>query len=297
MTNQTYKTFFIMLIVIFIWVFSLPILFITSIIWLPVGSALIITSSAISLLAQIHYNDKIIIDGTMRKIMNSIPFSEWFESYTEHQDTYNNGLILAHPHGILCCGMVIHHFKSKNTVMAVAPILFYVPIFGWAARSCGLIPATNEMIRKALNNKYKVILYIGGVEELIAHPNNQLYIEKRWGYLKIIRDLKIPVTIAWVKGENNTFYLPSIPFLKLRQLMVKYLGVGIMFPWIFGWKNIWIPKPVALDVHFKKLKFAQNLNSLKELKHSYHLNLFQLIQIVYGEESQESKHFRQFLLA
>ena len=40
--------------------------------------------------------------------------------------------------------------------MAVAPILFYVPIFGWFARAWGLIPASDKMIRKALAEGHSV---------------------------------------------------------------------------------------------------------------------------------------------
>lgn len=291
---MSYKSFISMFFIIFLWVFTLPLMFAICIICLPVGSILLTVSYIISVYVQWYYQENIIANGIMRKIFSKIPFESWFESYTVHKTPAENGIILAHPHGILCCGMVIYHFKNTKSVMAVAPILFYIPIFGWMARSCGLIPATNNMIKKALIEKYNVILYVGGIEELIAHENNELYIKKRWGYLKIIKDLKPNITIAWIQGESQTFFLPPLPFLNLRQYISKKIGFAIMFPWIFGWNSIWIPKPVPLQVNFKVLPTPDSFQ-LTELKKWYHSNLLQLIRQVYASESKETLHYQKFV--
>ncbi len=281
-----FSLFLIISSIIFIWIYSLPILFITSLIWLPLGAFLLISSASLSFYIQWKHHDKIIVKSIWRDMMRCIPFRDWFKSYDAFYTTHEipqNSLILAHPHGILCCGMVIYHFEQEKTIMAVAPILFYIPIFGWFARTWGLIPATDYMIRKALREGHSVILYIGGVQELLAHENKSLYIEKRWGYLKIIKDLKCNVVSAWVKGEYDTFFLPPLPMLKLRQKWVKWTKIGIMFPWIFGWNSLWLPKPVDIEVWFKTMKF-DDVSELKALKHYYHLNLRALIQEVYHSE-------------
>ena len=283
------ELFLIMSIIIFIWVFSLPLLFITSMIWLPIGSALLITTATVSFYIQWHHADTIIGQSMWKDIMSCIPIADWFESYTVRGNVPPPGtLILAHPHGILCCGMIIFHFQTKNTVMAVAPILFYVPIFGWFARHWGLIPATDKMIRKALLENYKVILYPGGVQELIGHENKKLYINKRWGYLKIIKDLKCKVACAWTKGEFETFFLPSLPALEYRQKLVKWTRIGIMFPWIFGWNSMWMPRRVPLEINIKMLNSSQG--ELMELKHLYHHLLRQIIVEVYGSGQPVTEH-------
>ena len=106
-----------MAVIIFIWVFSLPILFITSVLWLPIGSALIITTASISFYIQWHHADTIIVQSVWRDMISCIPIADWFESYNVHGNVPPpRTLILAHPHGILCCGMIIYHFQQKNTV-------------------------------------------------------------------------------------------------------------------------------------------------------------------------------------
>ena len=288
-----YKVAIVMFVTIFIWVFSLPLLFLTSVFWLPLGSALITGCVAFSMWVQWHHQDDIVVESTWRDMIACLKLRQWFESYTVHWKGESfippNSLIVAHPHGILCCGMLIYHFENKHTVMAVAPILFYVPIFGWLARSWGLIPATDFMIRKALKEGHSVILYIGGVEELIATCERQLYIQPRWGYLKIINDLKINVISVWVKGEYDTFMSPPLPLLELRQRLVKYVKVGIMFPWIFGWNSIWMPRPVELDLYMRNCGQCE-LTSLKAIKGWYHAHLRQTIALAYEKEPQANAY-------
>ena len=132
---------------------------------------------------------------------------------------------------------------------------------------------------------HSVILYIGGVEELIATCERQLYIQPRWGYLKIINDLKINVISVWVKGEYDTFMSPPLPLLQLRQRLVKYVKVGIMFPWIFGWNSIWMPRAVKLDVYVNNCGVTE-LSSLESIKGWYHAHLRQTIAQAYASEPQ-----------
>lgn len=282
-----YKVAFFMFVTIFIWIFSLPLLVMTATFWFLPGSALLVGCTTFSMWVQWRHHDDIIVSSLWRDMVSCIKFRTWFKSYKQHWtgDTFipKNSLIVAHPHGILCCGMMIYHFENKHTVMAVAPILFYIPIFGWVARSWGLIPATDYMIRKALTEGHSVILYIGGVEELIATCERRLYIEPRWGYLKIINDLKINVISVWVKGEYDTFISPPLPLLELRQRLVKYVKVGIMFPWIFGWNSIWMPRRVALDVHLLNCGKPYT-TSLPATKGWYHHHLRQTLEKAYAEE-------------
>ena len=194
--------------------------------------------------------------------------------------------IIGHPHGILSCGMIIHHFESDNTVFAVAPILFHIPIFGWLARHMALIPASKHMIKKALRENHKVILMVGGIEELLAHSQRKLYLQKRYGYVKIAKELKKSLIPVYIEGEYDTFYNPSLPFLTFRQWLSKMLGFGIMFPWVFGWNGLWLPKRIPLSLHFGSPVQSDEC-SLKELKHRYHRSLCQLMGSVYQETPQK----------
>lgn len=287
---KAFKAFALMFVVIFIWIFTLPLLFLTSIIWLPLGALLIISLTTISFLVQLHHAENITVNGVTRKLVANVPLESWFKGY-EVADSNPTGFIIAHPHGILCCGMVVYHFRKRtDTVFAVAPILFYIPVFGWLARDLGLIPASDFMIRKALKEGHTVIMYVGGVEELIAHEKRELYIEKRWGYLKIIRDLKCKVTCAWTKGEFDTFFLPPMPMLRLRQRVAKILGFGIIFPWVFGWNSIWVPRRIPLKVSFFTLQQTNSLR-LEDLKQWYHQGLRHIIGLSERSERTRLENF------
>lgn len=219
----------------------------------------------------------------IRQFIKNLDVKRWFHSVTIHGNS--GDFIIGHPHGILCCGMVIYHFESNHTVFAVAPILFYIPIFGWLIRHMGLIPASKYMIQKALRNNHKVILMVGGIEELISHSNKKLYLEKRWGYLKIAKETGKTLTPVWIEGEFDTFYNPSMPFLSVRQQLSRFVGMGIMFPWIFGWYGTWLPKRKRLTVHFGDS--IEPYLPLMELKHQYHASLCRLIGKVYEVAPRE----------
>ena len=140
--------------------------------------------------------------------------------------------------------------------MAVAPILFYIPIFGWMARSCGLIPATNNMIKKALIEKYNVILYLGGIEELIAYEKNELYIKKRWGYLK-------------AKNEWITFlfrYFSHLESFNHDQFMASSVGF-IMKKTTLGFQKIKVQllKITSDALYEGEMKFLPFMNLLNDL--------------------------------
>ncbi len=264
--------------VIFIWIFSIPLLILTSIIWIPAGVGAAIVSTVVSGYIQWTMEDDIVIDGIFRKLVALLPLKEWFTPFSVKgkADEDTPLLILGHPHGILCCGLVIYHFSRKNTVFAVAPILFYIPIFGWVARSMGLIPASFKMIKKALTEKHSVIMAVGGIEGLISHPHQTLYITKRYGYLKIAMDTKTPLKPVYIQGEFDTFYSPRLPFLKERRVLAR-LGIPVLFPYVFGFCGTWLPKRVPLTLHFGERLEVGNLE-LMELKRRYHDELRHLLE-------------------
>ena len=236
---------------VFVWIFSIPFLLVTAFLWVPIGAGMLALCAGIAMYVQIQYSDRVVVRSIWRDLFSAMPLSTWFESWSTVGATDESpGILCCHPHGILCCGMVVYHFRAKHTVFAVAPILFYIPVFGWIARSLGLIPATERMIKKAIREGHVVILAVGGIEELVAHPDKTLYLEQRFGYLRIAKELGVKLTPCWVEGEFETFYTPRLPLLKMRQRLGKYLGVGIMFPWVFGWNGLWLPRRVPLRLHF-----------------------------------------------
>ena len=79
-----FKVALIMFVTIFIWVFSLPLLFLTSIFWLPVGSALSVGCIAFSSWVQWHHQDDIIVESIWRDMIACLKLRTWFKSYKVH---------------------------------------------------------------------------------------------------------------------------------------------------------------------------------------------------------------------
>ena len=268
-----------LLVTVFLWIFSLPIACIFAIFFIPVGTVIFAILLMISSYIQWKYENDIIVHSPMRNLLKSFQFKKWFPSYT-CTGKEPSGLLICHPHGILCCGMLLYHL-DHDTVFAVAPIVFHIPIIGWVARSAGFIPATEYMMCRALKKNIPVILMVGGIEEMLCHDKKQFYLEKRYGYLRIAQDTITPV---YVHNEFETFYSPSMPYLEYRQWLSRKMGFGIMFPWIFGHCGSWLPKQVPLSVHVGDPLTVRG--SLTELKGRYHWALCDLVSRVTEEEPQ-----------
>ena len=93
-----------------------------------------------------------------------------------------------------------------------------------------------------------VILAIDGVPGIVAIENNTLYIDKRFGAFKIALETNTSIIPTWTTNEYKTYSLLSLPFVEFRKELSNRLGIAIIFPYIFGWKGTWLPKPVDLIV-------------------------------------------------
>lgn len=191
--------------------------------------------------------DTIVHKSILRTFVTNLKIYKWF--YTTPVSVPKKHLILVHPHGILCCGVIsmIHFVKKSNTVIAVAPILFYIPIFGWILRYLGAIPATYTCIKRGLV-KHSVIIVLDGIAGIVGMENKTLYIHKRFGAFKIAKDMNIPILPIWVHNEYKTFNIIKIPCVNIRKKISEKIGFPLMLPWIFGWYGTWMPKRVKLSI-------------------------------------------------
>jgi len=236
----------IMVVLIFMWVFFLPLFLLGFLFSVPFFVVALPLSLAIG--AGIYLSFDQIKESSIRDIVSSAPFEKWFGSIRCDIPSDKNYLICCHPHGVICtmalCG--IHFRPQSKTLVAVAPILFLVPIVGWIAKHLGAIPATYDAIQRALRTT-SVILMPGGVPEIVSMEKNQPY-EERWGFLKCAK--QAAVDIIKVVGKQNYYTLQEMPLYELRMWIAKRYNIPIVFPWIFGWYNTWVPlpKPIWPDI-------------------------------------------------
>lgn len=181
-------------------------------------------------------------------------------------------LYIAHPHGLFSMAPFLHWAiqvtdwpKGGNKIhIAVHSIFFKIPLVKELMESYGAIEATEEEIRRVLESGESVALLTGGVEELNQTESGKMNIvlKKRKGFLRIARDLNIPIVPVLTFGENELF--PPIQgywIKKSQEYLKKWFGIAMPIPtWqsIENWFSLlkgpleqkvvtWIGKPVLVE--------------------------------------------------
>jgi hypothetical protein len=249
----------LMAFIIFCWIWSLPLLLIAFVFAIPSAMVLLPLSIALSCTLQYYYHDVVIPNGQLRRIMNRIPWSQWFPC--NQINIPETSIIAVHPHGLLCCGALagIHFIPGSDTVFCVAPILFYVPVIGWCLRLIGFIPAKYDIMFKTLQNGHSVIVVPGGVPEIVlAETRDDSQRFERHGFLKLARKACIPVISIFVQNECKIFNMITLPFLHQRVALSYYLNIPIVVPVFFGYYGTWLPKRIPLTLIHWKSPFDKN---------------------------------------
>ena len=232
----------------FIWIWSLPILVIGSIIMLPGFWLMTSVFMVIGMTIQILEQGVIEPNHWIRRIVSDIPWNEWFPCNTLH---FEEGVIASGPHGILCCGTLagIHFVRGSKTCMCIAPIVFYVPIIGLLARKLGCIPADYRHMKLALSMGLPVLVVPGGVPEIVMMEAADDHLKfKRHGFLQIASEMDATVHAVHVRGECNTYKLFKGPFFQTRIYLSWRLNVPVVMPIILGYYGTWIPKRTPLKL-------------------------------------------------
>lgn len=236
------------IILIFMWIFLLPIFVVGFFLSIPFFVVALPVSLAIG--AGIYISFDHIKESSLREIISSAPFEVWFGEI-EVPIPAGNHLICCHPHGMICTMAIFGiHFQPKSkTLIAVAPVVFAVPVIGWIAKHLGAIPATHQDIQRALQHT-SVILLPGGVPEIITTEKGLEY-KHRWGFLKF------GTSVVSVRGTETYYDIIPLPLYDLRLFIAKRYNIPIVFPWIFGWYGTWIPKPNPIKPTVRLFKYEK----------------------------------------
>ena len=232
---------------VFIWIWSLPLLLIGAILLFPLALFFLPISFGISFWVQKHCT--VVTNSCLRSFVNSLGIAAWFPCNTIH--IRRQAVISVHPHGLLCCGALagIHFVPGSTTIMCVAPALFYIPVIGWVLHLLGCIPADYTTMLKTLQLGHSIIVLPGGVPEIILlEQQNDQALFPRYGFLKLAAATKTPVTAVFVHGECSTFQLIPLPCCKLRQSFAWWTNIPLIFPLILGYWGTWLPKQKELTL-------------------------------------------------
>ena len=218
---------------------------------LPFALVLLPTCIVISFTLQYMHHGKIFAKSRLRNAVSSIPWNEWFPCNTIR--VKQACVVAVHPHGVICCGALagIHFVPGSQTVFAVAPLLFYVPILGWVLRLLGCVPARFSIMSKALRRGYPVIVMPGGVPELVMSEcgdDSHLFLKQRRGFLRLASTLKKKILCVTVSGECDTYRRVIAPFLPQRTYVSWRTNIPLTIPIFLGWYGTWLPKRTHLRI-------------------------------------------------
>lgn len=250
-------------IVIFLWIYLIPILTVGFILCIPFFLVVSPILFIITAFVIYYLKDDIFIGSNIRDIISSIPYELWFGSIDNIKVPKYPVLITSHPHGFLCTGILLstHFVPGSTTLFTVSPWLFTIPIVGWLAKHAGAIPANEKDIMNALK-KSSVIIVPGGVPELVS---NKPY-TRRHGFLRIAQKARVP--ILPVITETSFYDHLSMPMEEWRVYIAKKYGLPIMVPPI-GWYYTWIPNPKPIKMKQMDL-FKEIGNNIESSRQKYY---------------------------
>ncbi len=245
---------------LFVWAYSIPLLFMLIVFGAPIALPLFATAFFISTSLQLIYKEPI-ITSKIRTVLNNVDFTDWFGKVDRVELPEKAHLICSHPHNIFCLGALLSiHFQPKSkTLIAVAPLIFHIPIVGWIAAQCGCIPSSKQSITHALDARMSVILVVGGVPEVVSYERNEIYSNRH-------QFLKFDAPILPVVTTSKHYYVPKAPLYDLRMFIAENYRVPIIFPWVFGWMGTWLPERKPITVKVLEVKERTQEEYFKQVK-------------------------------
>ena len=245
---------------LFVWAYSIPILILLICFGAPIAIPIFSTALFISTSLQLIYK-KPIVTSAIREYMNEIDLTDWFGNIDRVPLPEKAHLICSHPHNVFCLGALlsIHFQPNSKTLIAVAPLIFHIPIVGWIAAQVGCIPSSKQSITHALDARMSVILVVGGVPEVVSYERNEIYTDRH-------QFLKFDAPILPVVTTSKHYVVPRAPLYDLRLFIAKRYSVPIIYPWVFGWMCTWLPDRKPVTVKVLEVKERTHEEYFKEIK-------------------------------
>lgn len=256
--------------------------------------ALVLVSSTATLLGIFFYGvycilrDMGLLDTLFAKLGN---LTNYFGSHIqlnvkksfvfESQASIPNraALYVCHPHGLYGLTWFIHFASqlsewpgSTRPVLAVHSIFFQIPILRELFVSHNCIEASEKEIQKSLEKGQSVALLVGGIEELLLTQANslKLVLKKREGFVRIAKEMNVPLIPLVSPNENNLFTLVEHSWIHWFQTAIyKHLHLAIPLPSLSNlrsWINLSVQpfsKPVTTFILKPVLPDGKPLKDIK----------------------------------
>ena len=109
-----------------------------------------------------------------------------------------------------------------------ASSLFRIPLAREIALWTGCVDASRHVAERQLQQGRSLLILPGGEQEQIRTRNGreEVYVQKRMGFIKLALRYKIPVVPVYVFGASDMYHTSDVA-LDLRLALVKQLGIAI----------------------------------------------------------------------
>ena len=255
-------SFLLLFVSLFIWAYSIPLILFLLCFGVPVVLPMFLIGGILTYCLQLIYR-KPITKSWVRTVFNRLDYSFWFYEIDKVcVPNDRNYLICSHPHNIFCLGILLSvHFTPKSrTLIAVAPLVFHIPLLGFLAAHLGCIPSSKTSIMEALKVS-SVIIVPGGVPEILTFERNEIFTD-RYGMFKLNAPILPVVTLT------KHYYLLPAPLFELRMFIAKRYKIPIVFPWVFGYYGTWLPKRLPIRMKVLDVKERSRIEYFQEIKNS-----------------------------
>ena len=212
----------------------------------------------------------------LRQLLAAVQWHSWFSAVPVVED-FGSSIACCHPHGLLSLGTLsmLHFVPGSRTVLAVAPVLFYIPIIGLLGPYLGLVPASKRGLQAVLKSERTLLILPGGVAEIVCTEAEEctMFIQRRMGLFKLAFEAGRDLQIVLIDGEENLYRPLRIPFLKQRIWLSWATNLPFMLPWFGGYYNTFIPRSISLQAKLLARVEVSKANTFFDMKNMYEKQL------------------------
>ncbi len=133
---------------------------------------------------------------------------------------------------------------KRSTMLCVAPPFFDLPAIRHISLGFGLVRSDYDSMKGSLKQGTSIVILPGGAKEVgLASGNKIRLVDGRKGFLRLAKELNLPLIPIIAHGENAFFERDSVESSGSLHKVMKSMGGGLQAP---SWSSMkaWFNRPV-----------------------------------------------------
>ena len=147
------------------------------------------------------------------------------------------------PFALIAGGMGDSVWK-RSTMLCVAPPFFDLPAIRHISLGFGLVRSDYDSMKGSLKQGTSIVILPGGAKEVSLATGSQIrLVDGRKGFLRLAKELNLPIIPVIAYGENAFFERDSVESTGSLHTLMKAMGGGLQAP---SWASMkaWFNRPV-----------------------------------------------------